>query len=65
MYLLMWLLLLGRALALLMPYMVGVAGGLLVMFVLPVEVPTIHKLLIGASVAAGVIAGIRGEAPRK
>lgn len=65
MELLMWLLLAGRVLASLMPYIVGIAGGLIVMYFVPPDTPVAGELLVSATVAIGLATGIKGQASAK
>ncbi len=58
--LLLWLLLLVRALACAAPYVAGVAAGLVAIWIIPLEIPLAGKLLIFAIVAAEVVVAIKG-----
>jgi hypothetical protein len=61
MELLLWLLLLIRALAWMAPYGLGVIGGLVVCHVLPSGTPPLGKLLVFVAVAAGIALGFKGQ----
>ena len=61
MELLMCLLLAGRILASLMPYVVGVAVGLAVLWIVPPAAPTYIKLLAMVAVTVGLIASVNGQ----
>jgi len=58
---LMWLLLAGRVLLFLVPYLVGATGGLIVLWIIPPPTPTYIKLLIAAAVAVGLTVGANGQ----